>query len=305
MSPAIALCRAADERLDGGDRERGVEALVPAVQRQVLVVVGAGEPAHRDQLPADGEPLLGERELLALERDRRAAWPRRRRAARASAAGSCRADTTAAPSLMIPAFTVGDLGDRLAEPVGVVDVDRREHRDVAVGGVGRVPRAAHADLEHEHVDRRIGEGDEGEHGQQLEERQRRVVRRHELGVDEVDERRDLVPRVGDRGIGDRLAVDHDALGEPLQVRAREQAGAQAVRAQQALDDAARRRLAVRAGDVDDAVGALRVVEQLEHAARALDARLHPALALALQQRRVDGVGAIAVTIAHSRRLRSA
>ena len=80
------------------------------------------------------------------------------------------------------------------------------------------------------VDRRIGERDEGEHRQQLEERQRGIARRRELGVDEVDERRDLVPGVCDGGIGDRLAVDHDPLGEPLEVRAREQAGAQAVRA---------------------------------------------------------------------------
>ena len=99
---------------------------------------------------------------------------------------------------MMPALTAAISRDRLAEPVGVVDVDRREHRDVAVRGVRRVPRPAHADLEHEDVDRRVGERDEGEHGQQLEERQRRVVRRGELGVDEVDERRDLVPRVGDR-----------------------------------------------------------------------------------------------------------
>ena len=50
------------------------------------------------------------------------------------------------------------------------------------------------------------------------------------------------------------------------------------------------------GDVHDAVGALRVVEQLEHAAGALHARLHPALALALQQRGVDGVGATASSL---------
>ena len=106
----------------------------------------------------------------------------------AAAAGSCCAETTAAPALMIPALTVAISADRVAEPVGVVDVDRREDRDVAVGGVRRIPRPAHADLEHEHVDRRVGERDEGEHGEQLEERQRRIPRRGELGVDEVDER---------------------------------------------------------------------------------------------------------------------
>ena len=58
------------------------------------------------------------------------------------------------------------------------------------------------------------------------------------------------------------------------------------------------------GDVDHPVGPLRVVEQLEHAAGALHARLHPALALSLQQRRVDGVGALPLAIAHRRDLRS-
>ena len=76
------LASAADERLDGGDREGGVEALVAAVERQILVVVGAGETPHRDQLPADGEALLGEREVA---RPRTRSWRparRRRRAAR-------------------------------------------------------------------------------------------------------------------------------------------------------------------------------------------------------------------------------
>ena len=112
----------------------------------------------------------------------------------------------------------------------------------------------------------------------------------ELGVDEVYERRDLLPRVGDRTVGDRLAVDHDPLREPLEMRAREQAGAQSVRTDEALDHAAGGRLAVRSGDVDDAIRPLRIVEQLEHATGALDAGLNPALALPLQQRRVDAVG---------------
>ncbi|MDQ1122039.1 hypothetical protein QE412_000612 [Microbacterium trichothecenolyticum] len=152
----------------------------------------------------------------------------------------------------------------------------------------------HADLEHEHVDRRVRRDHERQHREQFEERQRRVAGRGKLRIHHVDERGDLVPRVGDRGIRHRLAVDEDALGEPLEVRAREQAGSKPHRAQQALDHAARRGLAVRAGHVDDAVRALRVGEELEHAARALDARLHPLLALALQQRAVDGVGPGAV-----------
>ena len=44
------LRSSADQRLDRGDRERGVLRLVAAVQRQVLVVVDAGETPHRDEL---------------------------------------------------------------------------------------------------------------------------------------------------------------------------------------------------------------------------------------------------------------
>jgi hypothetical protein len=79
----------------------------------------------------------------------------------------------------------------------VVEVDRCDHRDVAVGGVRRVPGAAHPDLDDRDVHRRVGEGDEGEHREQLEEGESGVAGCRELGVDEVDERLDLVPGIGD------------------------------------------------------------------------------------------------------------
>ena len=126
--------------------------------------------------PPTARRCCGERELRALEGDRGAA--RGGGGAQHRLGGgilSRRHDGGAV--LDDPRLDRGDLGDRLAQPVGVVEVDRREHRDVAVGGVRRVPRAAHADLEHEHVDRRVGEGDEGEHREQLEEGERRVVAR--------------------------------------------------------------------------------------------------------------------------------
>ena len=97
-----------------------------------------------------------------------------------------------------------------------------------------------------------------------------------------------------RLVGDRLAVDQDALGEPLEVRAREQAGAQPVRPQQALDHATRRGLAVRAGDVDHRRRAMRVAEELDRTPRRLETRPRRALADPREQRFVDGVGRLAV-----------
>ena len=268
-----------------------------AVQREVQLGVGAGDAAHGQQLAADGEGLRLEREPLPGERygGVHLLGPREDRAP--GFVGLCRRDDGRA-LLDDSGLDGGDLGDRVPQAVGVVDVDRREHRDVAVGGVRRVPLAAHPDLEHQDVDRRVRAGDEREHGQQFEERQGRVSGGGQLGIHQLDEGLDLVPRVGDRGIRHRLAVDEDALGEALEMRAREEARAEAERAQQTLDDAGRRGLTVGAGHVDDAVRALGVVEQLEHATRALDARLHPLLALAFEERGVDGVGAR--TVAHAR-----
>src|SRR5690606_6345999 len=104
--------------------------------------------------------------------------------------------------------------------------------------------------------------------------------------------------------GDGLAVDHHALGEALEVGAGEEPGAQAMGAHETLDHPAGGRLAVRAGDVHHTVGLLRVVEQLQDAPRALDTRLHPALPLPLEQRRVHGVRTSAVAIGHRASSRS-
>ena len=216
---------------------------------------------------------------------------RRAAAARstAAAAASCRAETTAAPVLMMPAFTSAI--SRIVSP-------SRSAWSMSIGAnTATSPSAvlveshdaAHPDLEHEHIDRGIGERDEGEHGEQLEERQRRVAGRGEFGVDEVDERRDLVPRVGDAA---------SATGSPsIMIRSVKRSRCGLVNSP-VRRPCARIRLSMMRlvevlpfvpGDMHDAVGALRVVEQLEHAPRALDARLHPALALALQQRGVHGV----------------
>ena len=59
----------------------------------------------------------------------------------------------------------------------------------------------------------------------------------------------------------------------MQVRAGEQTGAQAEAAQQGLDHAGGRGLAVGAGEVDHRVGTLRVGQQVDHCAHAVERRL--------------------------------
>ena len=69
----------------------------------------------------------------------------------------CIAVTTLADGLMMPALVRAICCDGVAELRRVVEGDRREDGDLPVGDVRRIPFAAHADLEHDDVDRRVGE----------------------------------------------------------------------------------------------------------------------------------------------------
>ena len=171
----------------------------------------------------------------------------------------------------------GDVLHRAAEEPLVVDRDRGHDGDLPVDDVGRVPRAAHADLDDGHVDgrvreRRVGHGDDhlevGHPGAALGDR---------AGVDHLDERQHVV--VGrDELLGrDRLAVQRDALADVVQVRGGEPPGGQAHLAQQPLDHPRGRRLAVGAGDVDDREGALGVAQQLHHRGDPVQRRLEVVL----------------------------
>src|SRR5690606_8892797 len=57
-----------------------------------------------------------------------------------------------------PGLLVGDVLDRVPEEVLVVDTDRGDDGDVRVDDIGRVPGAAHADLDDGDVDRGVREG---------------------------------------------------------------------------------------------------------------------------------------------------
>ena len=78
---------------------------------------------------------------------------------------------TVASCLTIAGLLGGDLGGRLTEPVGVVQVDGGDDGDVPVDHVGGVPGAAHADLDDGDVHGRVGEGGVRHAGEHLEEGQ--------------------------------------------------------------------------------------------------------------------------------------
>ena len=140
-------------------------------------------------LAADGDAALGDAELLALAGDHRLDLdgPAQQLLERL---GRLRGEDRGRARLDDPGLLGGDLLDRGAEEVHVVQVDRRHDRDLAVDRVGRVPFAAEAHLDDGDVDRRVGEQCVRETDHHLEERQLDLV----LGVDEFDVGRDLLVR---------------------------------------------------------------------------------------------------------------
>ena len=83
--------------------------------------------------------------------------------------GSAARRSTGRPRLMMPAFSRGDAGERVAEELLVVDRDRGDHRDERlgddVGGVERPPRPTSSRSD---VGRVVGEQHEGGGGGDLE-----------------------------------------------------------------------------------------------------------------------------------------
>ena len=133
---------------------------------------------------------------------------------------------------------------------------------VAVGDVRGVPSPEQPDLDDGDVDRGVGERPVGGRGHDLE------VGGPHAGDDlEVGDGADLL---GERVVVDRLAVDGDALVDPLEVRARVGADPQALGHQQAGGDLGGRALAVRAGDVDHRVGLLRVAHGVDEAGHPIE-----------------------------------
>lgn len=65
-----------------------------------------------------------------------------------------------APRLDDSRLGSSDCRDRVAEELGVVDTDWREHRNIGIGDIRRVPGSTHSDFEDGDVNWRIGERSE-------------------------------------------------------------------------------------------------------------------------------------------------
>jgi hypothetical protein len=253
---------------------------VGAVQRQEDVVDRPAGRVDPDQLSADGQLPVQDPELDALPVHERADLGAAlqqdlRRLDRLTGQDRLRAGLDDARLLG------GDLGQRVAQQVRVVDVDRRHHGHVRVRDVGGVPGAAQPDLDHRHVDRGVGERRVRHGRDDLEEGHRHPVEL--LLVDQCHVRLDLTPGLVEPLVGDGQPVDGDPLGHAHHVRAGEPPGAEARRPQQRLDHRGRAALAVRPGHVDDRVGALRIAEQGGEGADPGQARRHPVLGPAPSQ----------------------
>ena len=181
----------------------------------------------------------------------------------------------------------GDLLDRRAEQPRVVDRHRRHHGDLAVGHVGRVPRATEPDLDDGDVHGGVGERRVGEDHRHHEEVQGLAAGRHRAVVDELHHRLHLVVDL-DQPLGvDRLATDGDPLAERVQVRRGEPTGRQAQRRQQRVDHPGRRRLAVGPGEVDDGVRALGVPEEVHDLAHRVERGVDVGLGRTREDRLLD------------------
>ena len=146
--------------------------------------------------------------------------------------------------------------------VGVIEPDVGNDSNPAVGDVGRVETAEHADLDHRDVDLLLGEPGVGRTGQDLERHQ--PVTEHMLGSLHRGEQH------RQRAVVDVHVVDPEPLVVLGEMRAGVGADAHALGHQQAGDDPRRGTLAVGAGDVDDRQRRLRIAEQLDEAAHPVE-----------------------------------
>ena len=222
-----------------------------AEERQEHVVVHAAGTLERQHLPADRGLALQHAELDALARHGRVHLDA---AAQQDLGGLERLvrEHDRGAVLDDPGLLAGDRRDVGAEVLGVVEVDRRARRRP-----GRRPRSWRPrcrPCRSRRPRRRPG-------------RRRSAAYAIAVSTSKYDSRgppastlrRSTSPRYGAMSSWtahealhvDRLAVEADPLAHRVQVRAGEQAGAQAERAQQRLDHARGRGLAVGARDVDD------------------------------------------------------
>ena len=104
-------------------------------------------PCRVSRCPPTANSRSRHAELAALPGDLRIRPRRSARPAPRPSLRSCAAEHRDRAGLDDPGLVPGDLESRRAQVLGVVQADRRDHRDVAVDDVGGVPGAAEPDLD--------------------------------------------------------------------------------------------------------------------------------------------------------------
>ena len=242
--------KSTEEGPHGRERERGVVGLMPSMQiEEDLLVDVVRDPDGHDLTPDRDTP----RDHLVVH-----SWQQHGRTGivrdlhqhreRLRLLGS---KDDLRPGLDDARLLRSDLREGIAEVVGVVHADGRDHADVGSVHVGGVPATAHSGLDDRNVDRGVGEQRVAEPGDDLEHRHRWPTLGDRGRVHHLDEGLDLPVDVHEPLGRDRLTVDLDAFGEITQCRTGHEPGAKTHGPQQGLDDARDRGLTVGPRDVDD------------------------------------------------------
>ena len=261
-----------EERLDRREGDDGVVRLMLAVQRKEHVAVHTAEPLKFEQLPTDSHLSAQHRELRAFASDRGVGAHRLRqqyvhRFRRLIGDHRDRAHICVRwhEILGLPGddsgLFAGDLGDGVAQVVGMVDADGRDDRDRGVDHVGGVPSPAEPDLHDRHVDRGVGERGESHCGDDLELAQTRARlpegARLRLLVDKFDEGLDFTVGSHVSPRTDRHAVNGNSFHRRLQVRTGGAPGAPGQRDQQRVHHPGHRCLAICSTDMNRWITELR------------------------------------------------
>lgn len=153
----LALRTGIEEQLHSRQGQRSIRRLMFAVQWQVQLVVLATKALDREHLPTPTARVRFTTANSTPSRTGVISSSTHRAISTAAASGSCRAGSERAPALRIPAFSVAILRQRVTQVVGVIEAHGCHNGDGWLNDVRGIPGAAHAALNHHHVDRGIGE----------------------------------------------------------------------------------------------------------------------------------------------------
>src|SRR5699024_9364859 len=158
-----------------------------------------------------------------------------------------------------------NLGQYLAQVIRVVEANRHDHGDICVDHIGGIPRTAHAYFHHGYVDGSIGKSRVGNTHDDFELAHRRSALSFGSLVHHLDIRLDFFPDPHVITWVYRLAINSDAFGHALQMRAGHQPHAAVEAPQQRINHARSRRFSIGTRNLDDIKGSLWIAQQVhEH-----------------------------------------